>query len=194
MADDVASQVLAQLQELGWSKAQATGIAANIKAESNFNPTAVGDGGKAYGIAQWHPDRQADFETRFGKSIKDSSLAEQVNFIHHELTAGKEQRAGAKLSAATDPGVAASVVSRYYERPADKLGEATKRSAIAHSLVGTPMATQVTPTQANSDLTAVGQAAINSTDAAATALARLGQQYQSNLDSTISILEGSKQD
>lgn len=194
MADDVASQVLAQLQELGWSKAQAAGITANIKAESNFNPTAVGDGGKAYGIAQWHPDRQADFETQFGKSIKDSSLAEQVNFIHHELTVGKEQRAGAKLSAAIDPGDAASIVSRYYERPADKLGEATKRSAIAHSLAGTPMATQVTPAQTNSDLTAAGQAAINSTDAAATALARLGQQYQSNLNSTISILEGSKQD
>ena len=58
----VASQVIKQLQDLGWNQAQATGIAANIQAESNFKPDASGDGGKAYGIAQWHPDRQQEFQ------------------------------------------------------------------------------------------------------------------------------------
>jgi hypothetical protein len=39
---------------LGWNPAQAAGLAANVRAESGFNPNAVGDNGAAYGIAQWH--------------------------------------------------------------------------------------------------------------------------------------------
>ena len=39
--------------------AAACGILANIRAESNFNPEAVGDGGDAYGICQWNSRRDS---------------------------------------------------------------------------------------------------------------------------------------
>lgn len=103
--------------------------------------------------------------------LTDNSLPSQVNFAAQYL-AGRIKSAGS-----VEKGLAG-----YGEGP-------KYANQVLSRMSGTPMATQT-----NSDLTAAGQAAINSTDAAATALARLGQQYQSNLDSTISILEGSKQD
>ena len=152
MANDVATQVLDQLESLGWTRAQATGIAANLQAESNFNPSAVGDGGKAYGVAQWHPDRQQEFTKLFGKPIQGSTLAEQVTFIDHELRNGSEQRAGQKLAATATPGDAAAVVSQHYERPKDVQGSITHRTNLANSLAGLPTtATQVTPKMSSTD-------------------------------------------
>ena len=118
----------------GWSKEQAAGMAANLSAESKFNHQAVGDGGRAFGIAQWHPDRQAEFEKFSGKNIRDSSFQEQLAFMHHELTAGKEKAAGDKLKGSTSAAEAGAVVSRYYERPADALGQATARARDANSM------------------------------------------------------------
>lgn len=122
----------------GWSKAQAAGIVANLHSESGMNPGAVGDSGSAYGVAQWHPDRQANFAKLTGKDIRNSTLAEQLEFVHHELTAGKEMRAGGALRNATSAGDAASIVSRMYERPADVQGEAAKRAKLAMLMTGTP--------------------------------------------------------
>ncbi|NNA76595.1 hypothetical protein HBO13_28570 [Pseudomonas lactis] len=115
----------------GWTKEQAEGIAANLEAESGFKANATGDGGQAYGLAQWHPDRQAEFAKQYGKDIRKSTGAEQLEFINHELTRGNEKSAGTKLRAATSSYDAASIVSREYERPADAAGEASRRGASA---------------------------------------------------------------
>jgi hypothetical protein len=130
-------------QERGWSADQAAGIVANITRESGFNPAAVGDGGKAYGLAQWHPERRADFKARFGRDIEGASIEEQMAFIQHELTVGKESAAGAALRGATSAEDAASIISRMYERPADADVEAAVRAGIANELmgVGAPVAT-----------------------------------------------------
>lgn len=127
---------IAYFQSQGWAREQAVGLAANIKRESAFDPTAVGDNGRAYGLAQWHPDRQAEFQKRFGKSIKGSTLQEQLAFMHYELTEGNEKGAGAKLRQAQTAADAAGVVSRYYERPADAAGEAAKRGQLASAMLG----------------------------------------------------------
>jgi len=123
-------------QKQGWTKEQAVGIVANIKRESNFDHTAVGDGGKAFGLAQWHPDRQAEFGKLYGKSIKDSSFEEQLAFIHFELTQGKEQRAGNMLRNAQNGYDAAAIVSKHYERPAKRDFEANARGQIADFILG----------------------------------------------------------
>lgn len=120
----------------GWSKDQAAGIAANLQHESNFKVGAVGDGGKAYGIAQWHPNRQEDFKAWAGKDIKGSSLEDQLGFVHHELTDGKERSAGNKLRLSATAQEAGDVVSRFYERPLKTDEEATKRGATAAGLLG----------------------------------------------------------
>lgn len=101
----------------GWTQDQAEGIAANLEQESGFKANASGDGGQAYGLAQWHPDRQAEFAKQYGKDIRNSTGAEQLEFIQHELTKGNERAAGKSLRTATSAYDAAAIVSREYERP-----------------------------------------------------------------------------
>ncbi|GAB1828746.1 phage tail tip lysozyme [Achromobacter xylosoxidans] len=119
----------------GYSREQAAGIVANLMAESNLNPKAVGDNGQAVGIGQWHPVRQADFKKAFGIDLKDATLAQQLAFVDWELR-NTERTAMEKLQAAKTPQQAGDAVSRYYERPKDKDGEAEKRAAAAGALYG----------------------------------------------------------
>jgi len=135
-AGSTSSAAMAYFQAQGWSKEQAAGLAANISRESNFNPSAVGDNGKAYGIGQWHPDRQAEFKKRFGKNIQGSTFEEQMAFMQYELTQGNERKAGNILRGTTGAAEAAGVVSTHYERPADKAGEAAKRGQLALAMLG----------------------------------------------------------
>lgn len=123
--------IIDSLVKKGWTKEQAAGIAANLWQESKFDPGAVGDGGKAYGIAQWHPDRQAAFKRLFKKDIQGSKLEEQLMFLTYEMNQGNEQQAGDKVRAARTAAEAAAAVSRYYERPRDTEAEASKRAAAA---------------------------------------------------------------
>ena len=120
---------------MGWTPAQSAGIAANLQAESGFRPNAVGDGGLAYGIAQWHPDRQAYFEKVMGKPIAGSTLEEQMAFVHTELTS-TERVAGYALKGCDTAAEAGACVSKMYERPADREGEAAKRAALAAKIAG----------------------------------------------------------
>lgn len=116
-----------------WSPEQAAGIVANLEAESGFKHTAIGDSGKAFGIGQWHPDRQAKFKQKFGKDIRQSSYQEQLAFVNWELN-NNESSAGKKLRQSSTANQAGAIVSRYYERPAAVEAEARKRSSIAQNI------------------------------------------------------------
>jgi hypothetical protein len=105
------------LMSKGWTKNQAAGIAANLQAESNFRTTAVGDGGKAIGLGQWHPDRQKKFEKLYGKKLQEASFEEQVNFVDWELR-NTEKRAGKAIGATKTAAEAAAVTEQKYERSA----------------------------------------------------------------------------
>jgi hypothetical protein len=133
---DAAKYAMSFFEKKGWSHEQAAGLAANLGVESGFKAGAVGDNGKAYGIAQWHPDRQRAFAAFAGRDIRGASLDEQLAFVHHELTAGSERGAGRALAQAQDAAAAGAVVSRLYERPADREGEANRRAATAQALAG----------------------------------------------------------
>lgn len=122
----------------GWSSAQSAGIAANLIKESSTNPRAVGDGGLAYGIAQWHPDRQANFTTVIGGDIRSSTLEQQLTFVDWELR-NTESKAGDRLKRAKSPEEAAGIVSRYYERPKAVTAEMRERGEIAAQLAGNPV-------------------------------------------------------
>jgi hypothetical protein len=101
----------------GYSKEQAAGIVGNLQVESgkDLNTTAVGDGGKAKGIAQWHPDRQATFKNVMGKDVMSATLEEQLKFVDYELK-NTEKSAGDKLRAASTAAQAAQIVDSMYER------------------------------------------------------------------------------
>lgn len=136
-----ADQVISFYMGKGWTREQATGIAANLKQESNFDPAAVGDGGKAYGIGQWHPNRQADFKKQYGKEMQGSSLNEQLEFLQWEML-NTEKAGGDKLRKTNSAQDAAEAVSRYIERPGAtpeaRDMEAARRRSIAASMGGIP--------------------------------------------------------
>jgi hypothetical protein len=106
---------------------------ANLIAESNLNEAAVGDGGQAYGIAQHHPDRQSLFAGLMGKPMQGSSFEDQLYFVHAELLRS-EAKAGDALRDCSTAAAAGACISKMYERPADRDGEATKRAALAEQL------------------------------------------------------------
>jgi LysM repeat protein len=117
----------------GWSSEQAAGIVANLQAEStpNLNTDAVGDGGKAYGIAQWHRPRQQDFSRVMGKPLQGSSLQDQLEFVQWELN-NTEANAGRRLKSAKTAEDAAAIVDQYYERSSG--AHRQKRMAMAAAL------------------------------------------------------------
>jgi hypothetical protein len=136
---DGADKVTKFFMGQGWTKEQAAGISANLGAESNYNPGTTGDNGQAYGLGQWHKDRQKDFESWAGKGIRGSSQDEQLRFVQYELTQGKETAAGDALRAAKTAQEAGSVVSRKYERPGvDE--EAKSREARLRGLLASKLA------------------------------------------------------
>ncbi|CAB4132112.1 hypothetical protein UFOVP136_43 [uncultured Caudovirales phage] len=133
--DEKGNFVISQLMKKGWSKEQAAGIAANLHEESGYKNDIVGDGGKAYGIGQWHPDRQANFKKVMGKDIRGSSLADQVSFVDWELR-NTEKGAGNKLANARSAREAGGIVSKYYERPKDVDGNVRRRGGYAELIAG----------------------------------------------------------
>lgn len=129
-ASQTARQAIDYFVSQGWTREQAAGLVARVARESSFNPAAQGDytGGRgnhatAYGILQWHKDRQEAFKRWSGHDIKGSSLGEQLAFMQYELTQGAEQAAGRRLRAQTGAYGSGGVASRYFARPKDVVGE-----------------------------------------------------------------------
>jgi len=118
----------------GWTPEQSAGIVGNLQAESgkDLNIKAIGDNGKAFGVAQWHPDRQANFKKEFGKDIRDSSLKEQLEFVNLELNT-TESNAGKQLRGAKTAGEAATIVDKSYERSSGQ--HTDKRISNANTLL-----------------------------------------------------------
>jgi len=124
-------QALNYFQDHGWSHAQASGIVANLEAESGLYSGAVGDHGLAVGIAQWHPERQAMFKSLYGKSVQDSSFEEQLAFVQWELTHSMRNAGNLLRAAKNSAYLSGSVVSRYYEAPAATAAAAAARGQAA---------------------------------------------------------------
>ena len=158
-----ADAALKFFQSAGWTKEQAAGIVGNLQSESgkNLDTKAVGDGGKAKGIAQWHPDRQANFAKVMGKGLDESTLEEQLRFVDWELK-NTEKSAGDKLKQAKTAAEAARIVDKQYERSSGAaLGD---RIASANMLAGpldrnTNTLNGVNPTSAGAETAAQGNKA-----------------------------------
>lgn len=80
-------QAMSFFMARGYSKAQAAGIVGNLIAESNLKPSgAVGDGGTAFGVAQWRGERLTRlkrFANANGKHWEDFET--QLAFVDMEL-------------------------------------------------------------------------------------------------------------
>ena len=128
-----------------WSKEQAAGIVGNLQYESkNFSADVIsgkdkGDGGKAVGIAQWHPHRQAIFKQIKGKNVADATFTEQLDFVQWELM-NSHKSAGDALRNAKTAQEAANVINQHYEISANRnnpnAADVKQRIANSVSLAG----------------------------------------------------------
>lgn len=74
------------IQNMGLNSAVACGIMANIKAESGFRTTALGDNGTSFGLCQWHNSRWDNLKAYCNSNGYDSTTLEgQMNFLQYEL-------------------------------------------------------------------------------------------------------------
>jgi Phage tail lysozyme/Chaperone of endosialidase len=124
-------------QSKGWSPAAAAGITANLYAESGIsaNPRGPNDAGKAYGVFQAHDAYQRSFQEHMGKPMQGSSLKDQEEFLHWDLTEGPDKAVGARMSAAKTPEEASRIFMLGIERPRDQSASAVAgRQAIARQI------------------------------------------------------------
>lgn len=118
----------------GYTGKQAAGFVANLAREDDdFDPAKEGDNGTAYGIGQWHKDRQEDFRRVMGRDIRGSSRDDQLRFMKWELD-NRSYLGGNEIRHAQSPSQAAALASSYYFRPgltrADQLREMSNRAGL----------------------------------------------------------------
>ena len=76
------------IKNMGYNAAAASGVLANIKAESDFNPNCYGDYGTSYGICQWHNERFDALKNWCSSNgYSWTSLTGQLNYLKKELSA-----------------------------------------------------------------------------------------------------------
>jgi len=133
------NQAMQYFEGQGWTKAQSTGIVANLEAESNLDPKIwqVGGGG-GYGLAQWSADRQEAYQQWSGQPITDASFQQELAFVQHELTTDYSG-AGDALKAVSGNSVASAeaasnIITADYEIPADIPGDEVTRDGYAQQI------------------------------------------------------------
>lgn len=122
----------------GYTPAQAAGIAANIEAESGFDPNAKEKkiGGQGYGLAQWGLKRQKDFKDLFKHSMQESTGLEQLQFMDWEFN-NTEKSAGDILKQQISPASSGYAMSKYYERSEALESDAAYRATLANKYMPT---------------------------------------------------------
>lgn len=98
----------------GLADHQVAGILGNIKAESAFNPKAIGDSGNAFGLYQWNDRSPSLMASIGGRGNLGNELA-QHQFAYSELM-GPESRAWSALKNAPDVRSATAAFAGF-ERP-----------------------------------------------------------------------------
>ena len=103
-------------QSKGLNAFQAAGIVGNLIHESGLNTTIKGDGGKAFGIAQWHPDRQKGLKELAklrGTDISDFDT--QLEYVWQELNSTEKKALDKLLNSKNTQEATMAFMS--YERP-----------------------------------------------------------------------------
>lgn len=103
----------------GWKPWQADALVGNFMQESGFRDDVLGggkfgDSGRSGYLAQWNGDRLRNLYKFSGS--KNPTFDQQLEFVHHELTAGDERGAGRRLAKANDL-YSATAAAIGYERP-----------------------------------------------------------------------------
>lgn len=103
----------------GLTMSQAAGIAGNLKLESGFQLTILGDKGTSFGLAQWHKSRWSNLQKWCqSKGLDYRSADGQLEFLWHELNTS-ERNALNQLKKQKNPADAAYAFAKYFERPSE---------------------------------------------------------------------------
>lgn len=119
--------------ELGYNVAAACGIMANIYAESSYSPTNASGG--SYGLCQWLGNRRSNlYSWCSANGYSSSSIEGQLSFLNHELQSSYSSVYNYLLSVdntSEGAGDAAWYFCYYYEAPANRSGQSSRRSSMA---------------------------------------------------------------
>lgn len=95
------------------------GFLGNFDVEGGYGG-ARGDGGRALGIAQWHPGRRANYQRAIGRPFDPADHEGQARFVVWEMenpeAAGMTVAQRDAILSAKTPQQAAALIDRYYER------------------------------------------------------------------------------
>lgn len=81
-----ADSIYNYLASEGFNDAAISGILANVRHESNFDPHALGDSGTSYGICQWHNSRWDSLKSFCANNGLDSTTLDgQLKYLVWEL-------------------------------------------------------------------------------------------------------------
>ncbi len=121
--------------EMGYNRAAAMGVLANIKYESSYNPDCNGDGGTSYGICQWHAGRKTNLISWCEENLLDyTSLDGQLRFFKYEITtryASVHSYLRDVENSADGAYDAGYCFCFNYEAPAARTSQSTKRATYA---------------------------------------------------------------
>lgn len=99
------------------SQIQAAGMVGNLIHESGLQTGIKGDGGKALGLAQWHPDRQKGLKALAdSRGVDITDLDTQLEYIWQELNSTEKKALNSVLNSKTVE-QATTAFMRDYERP-----------------------------------------------------------------------------
>ena len=106
-------------QSKGLSAHQAAGIVGNLIVESaGLNTTIKGDGGKAFGLAQWHPDRQKGLKALAQKRGTDiSDFDTQLEYVWEELNSPGYKLALNGILNSRNAKEATTAFMKHFEKP-----------------------------------------------------------------------------
>lgn len=121
--------------EMGYNRAAAMGVMANIKYESGYRPVCDGDRGTSYGICQWHAGRKTNLINYCTENGLDYTLLEaQLRFFKYEITT-RYASVHAYLKGVENTAEGAYDAGYYfcfnYEAPAARTSQSTKRATYA---------------------------------------------------------------
>jgi len=113
------NRVILFFKNKGLTTSQAAGIAGNMAIESAFDPTAVGDSGTSFGLAQWHANRADSLKRWTAKNgMEWQSVEGQLEYLWWELK-NTESEALTTLKQQKTPRDAANIFAKKFERPAN---------------------------------------------------------------------------
>lgn len=132
-----AKDAVQYMMSKGLTKTAALAIVGNLMVESGLRTNVPGDNGAAYGLAQWHSERQRNIAGHFGKTLQNMGFHEQLDAVLWEMSSGvKGAVTGginliAKLNKETNLGSAVGDVVNLFERPKERTNNIRNRTRLA---------------------------------------------------------------